>query len=187
MGCSYDIFTGKLKQKEYISDFVKLWNSVLEDDLYDDWALMEEDIFKKEDDGWYHFNIDSEPLFCTMENGDQVVTFLIEFFKKCPDAEFEGEYECTFNNCGDMCIKRFTYDNRLIHVQHLYSDAPYIEECPECGKDDDGDELFSMHDWDSKKPLICPGCGKEIDMDVFEEKYDVDIDTEDYEFTDIDD
>ena len=79
MGCSYDIFTGTLKQKEYIPDFVQLWNSVLEDDLYDDWALMDKDRFEKEKDG-YHFGIDSEPLFCTMENGDQVERFLIEFF-----------------------------------------------------------------------------------------------------------
>lgn len=182
MGCSYDIFTGTLKQKEYIPDFVQLWNSVLEDDLYDDWALMDKDRFEKEKDG-YHFGIDSEPLFCTMENGDQVERFLIEFFKLHPDAEFIGDYECTFNNCGDMCLKNFTYSDGVIHVKALYSEEPYVEECPECGRTgEDGDDLFSMHDWEEDKPFICPECGYEIEMDVGVDEYDIDVNTGEYTF-----
>lgn len=175
MGCSYDVFTGTLKQEEYIPDFVEIWNTVLENDLYDGFAEMGIENFEK-DNFANTFGIDAEPLFCTMENGYQVEVFLKEFFKKHPDAEFTGEYECTFNNCGDMCIKYFTYQNGKIHVKFLYSDSPYVDECPNCGfEGDDGDEMFSMRDWEEDKPLICKKCGHKIELDVDLLEYDIDI------------
>lgn len=187
MGCSYDIFNGTLKQKEYIPDFIGMWNSVLADDLYDDFALMCEDDFEVDEDGNNTFGIDYEPLFCTMECGEQIERFLIEFFKTHPDAELAGEYECTYNNCGDMCIKYFTYSDGVIHVKSLYSEEPYIDECPDCGYEDkDGDEIFSMHDWKEDKPFICPKCGCEIDMDVGVDEYDIDVATGEYTFQDKD-
>ena len=177
MGCSYDVFTGKLKQREYNQDFADLWNSVLEDDLYDDvWCTMSLDNFEDDEDGNNSFGIDSEPLFCMMENGEQIIDFLIEFFRKHPDAEFEGEYEVTFNNCGDMNIKYFSYKDGIIHVKSLYSEFPYIESCPECGyEEEDEDEMYSMHDWAEGKTLICKECGCKIDMDVAVDEWDIDI------------
>ena len=176
MGCSYDVFTGVLKQDCYVPNFIEMWNSVLEDDLYDHFAEMTLNNFEKDVNGDNSFGIDSEPLFCTMENGYQVEIFLKEFFKKYPDAEFYGEYECTFNNCGDMCIKYFTYKDGVIHVRSLYSEEPYIEECPECGYEgEDGDELFSMHDWKEDKPFICKKCGCKMEMDVGVDEYDINI------------
>jgi len=159
MGCSYDVFRATLGQEEYREDFVRLWNEVLEDELYDDFAGASMDCFEGEE-----FEIDSEPLFRTMLNGEQVADFLKEFLKLHPDAELTAEYECTFNNCSDMVLSYFTYENHVLKIKTLYSEFPYIERCPGCGHEEE--EMLTLYDWVENEPLKCPQCGHEFDMDV---------------------
>ncbi len=173
MGCSYDVFRATLKQKEYKEDFVRLWNEVLKDELYDDWAVASMENFEENDTEGYNFGIDSEPLFRTMENGAQIHIFLTKFLQSHPDAHLTAEYECTFNNCGDMVVSYFTYENNILHIKTLYSENSYIDECPECECELENE--ISLYDWNEDKPMLCPECGCELKFDVFVNDEDIDI------------
>ena len=177
MGCTYDIFNARFKNEKYKKDFMDLWNSVLKDDLYDNWAHASEKNFSIDEvTGEVVFAIDSEPLFTMMYNGEQLEPFLVEFLKKHPDIELHADYECTFNNCGDMVLKFYEYyGDNILKIKTYQSDAPYICECEECGYEDDGEDLFTMHDLVNGTEMKCPNCGAEFEIDAYIEEEKINI------------
>ena len=178
MGCSYDILSARIKP-EHKSKFIKMFNHILEADLYDDWCVADDDCFSEDDndDGRIVFGMDQEPIFTRMENGAQWYDFICKYLNEVKDDGFTAYYECTFNNCGAMVIEEYEYSNGKLKVHSKYAEEGSVYECPECGHDDE-DEL-SLHAWSAEKGLICPNCGAELELDDASEDFD-EVDVAEY-------
>ena len=175
MGCTYDIISVNIK-KENKNDFIKLFNSLLEDCLYDDWCMADEDCF--EDDGKRTtFGMDQEPVFTMMENGAQLDDVFVAFLAAHPDNDFYAEYECTFNNCGAMVLKYYTFCDGILKIHSKYAEEGYVTNCPECGcEGEDEDGLLCLADWDSSSTFTCPECGAELELeDASEDFEEIDV------------
>ena len=178
MGCSYDILSARIKP-EHKSKFIKMFNHILEADLYDDWCVADEDCFAEDDndDGRIVFGMDQEPIFTRMENGAQWYDFICKYLNEVKDDGFTADYECTFNNCGAMVIEEYEYSNGKLKVHSKYAEEGSVYECPECGHDDE-DEL-SLHAWSAEKGLVCPNCGAELELDDASEDFE-EVDVAEY-------
>ena len=189
MGCTYDVIQANIK-KEHKNKFIELFNKVLAEDIYDDeWCVADEGCF--EDDGERsEFGIDAEPLFAMMDNGEQLIPFFKKFLAECPDEEFTAEYECTFNNCAAMAIINVTFDGETMTIRRRYAETGYITECPDCGyEDEDGEDLFTLHDYEEGQELTCPSCGAVLDIeDASEDIETVNVfESDDYDWEESDD
>ena len=178
MGCSYDILSARIRP-EHKKKFIKMFNKVLENDLYDDWCVADEDCFSEDDidDGRIVFGMDQEPVFTRMENGAQWYDFICKYLNEVKDDGFTADYECTFNNCGAMVIDEYEYANGKLKVHSKYAEEGSVYECPECGHDDE-DEL-SLHAWSAEKGLVCPKCGAQLELDDASEEFE-EVDVAEY-------
>ena len=173
MGCSYDIVNAKFEKKEHTLVFAKLWNEMIKDELYwSDSYVLDEDSFSEESYGQIWLRIDEEPLFRTMENGEQLVPVIFAFLENNPDCEFYLDYECTFNNCGAIVQTKYKYKDGILDIDDRYSEDSYMSYCPNCEwdawDDDDFDEdsLCNLEDYDPNEEYLCPNCGEPLEWDV---------------------
>ena len=179
MGCSYDILSARIRP-EHKKKFIKMFNKILEDDLYDDWCVADDDCFAEDEmtgDGRLLFSLDQEPVFTRMENGAQWYDFICKQLNEVKDDGFTADYECTFNNCGAMVIDEYEYANGKLKVHSKYAEEGSVYECPECGHDDE-DEL-SLHAWSAEKGLVCPKCGAQLELDDASEEFE-EVDVAEY-------
>jgi hypothetical protein len=129
--------------------------------------------FRKSAANEYDFGIDGEPLFNTVEYGEQIVCFLKEFLKLHPDVSLNATYECTFSNCGDMVFSTYKYENKILKVVTKCSEFPYVGECESCGCEfEDEISLSDLYECDS---LTCPECGKIIKIPYGEKIEEIEI------------
>lgn len=165
MGCSYDILGARIRP-EHKKQFIKMFNKILKDDLYDDWCVADDDCFSEDEmagDNRLVFSLDQEPIFTRMENGYQWFDFICKYLNEVKDEGFTADYQCTFNNCGAMVVTEYAYRNGKLKVHTKYAEEGSLYECPECGYDDEDD--LSLHAWSEEKGLVCPECGAMLELD----------------------
>lgn len=173
MGCSFDRITATFETKEQTKVFADIYNEKLEDDFY--WG---EDSFLNDDDfnlenGLYHLWVEDEPLFRTMENGDQLVDVIYSYLEAVPDCNFYLEYECTFNNCGAIVFTTYDYKDGILKIVDKNSEDSYLDYCPECNweayedENMDGEALCTIDEWEEDKVYVCPNCGAVLDWEVY--------------------
>lgn len=173
MGCSFDKITATFETKEQTKVFTDIYNEKLEDDFY--WG---EDSFLADDDftlqnGLYHLWIEDEPLFRTMENGDQLVDVIYSYLEAVPDCSFYLEYECTFNNCGAIVFTTYRYKDGTLKIVDKNSEDSYLDYCPECDWESyedenmNGEALCTIDEWEEGKDYVCPNCGAVLDWEVY--------------------
>lgn len=176
MGCTYDMFQIKLKKEEYAKQFANLWNKILGEgdylyEFYEDIDLFEEFVEK---DGTFVLNIEEEPLFGYYDVGNQIHLMLMAFIENVPDAEFEAEYNCTFNNCGDVLYNTYNYSSGKLIIRSAYSEYGEGCYCPECDESL-GFRMIELEPEELTENRICPHCGSEIeyeaDIDLYVLKY----------------
>lgn len=174
MGCSFDRIDAVFETKEQTKIFTDIYNEQLKDDLYwgEDDFLVDDD-FVRCDDGRYCLGIEDEPLFRTMENGDQLVDVVFAYLEAVPNCTFHLEYECTFNNCGAIIFTTYDYKNGVLKVLDKDSEESYLDYCPNCewdAYDDenlDGEALCTIEEWEADKVYTCPNCGSVLEWDVY--------------------
>lgn len=174
MGCSFDRINATFNKKEHTKIFADIYNEKLEDDLY--WGeddFLTEDDFTLLDNGHYSLWVEDEPLFRTMENGDQLVDVIYSYLEAVPDYPFYLEYECTFNNCGAIVFTTYDYKDGTLKIVDKNSEDSYLDYCPECeweAYDDeemDGEALCTIDEWEEGKEYKCPNCGAILDWEVY--------------------
>lgn len=164
MGCTYEIVTVKMKKREHIEIFSKMFNELLKEDFYDeDFEILDDEI--EEYDGEFQLQIDEEPLFGFYDEGGQIEYVVCEFLKKVSNAECVVEYHCTFNNCGDALYVKWNYLNQKFTVTRCYGEVDAIDYCPKCDTDF-YEALCYLQDYDPEADYICPECGEKLEIDA---------------------
>jgi hypothetical protein len=174
MGCSYDVIHVELENKKQVEAFIEIFNRELEDELYWDENKISLDSFEEDMDKFI-LDIDDEPFFAHMYNGDQLYDVFIPFLKMFPEAKFYADYECTFNNCGDAVYLKFEYNgNNILKVEERYSESYGIEYCPECDTEL-FDEICCISDYNKDEEYTCPNCGAQLyyDLDIHHSTIDL--------------
>ena len=159
MGCSYDVITARVRKQDQLK-FMTMFNDLLKEDLYDDWAFASADCFSSEVvDGRVLFAIDQEPLFTRMENGWQFFDFCCHYLNEVQDNGFTAHYECTFNNCGAMVVTDYSFQDGILTTKTKQAEEGYISCCEECGyEDEEGEDLANLADWEEGQEIVCPNC-----------------------------
>lgn len=163
MGCTYDIVTVTMKEKEHLETFIEMFNEILKEEWDEDYEIFADEI--EEYEGMFQIQVDEEPMFSVYEEGYQIDHVVEEFLKKVPNAECLVEYDCTFNNCGDALCVEWEYKNNKFIVTRWYGDNDAIHYCPKCDADFD-EPLCFLKDYDPNTDYICPECGEKLKMDV---------------------
>ena len=177
MGCSYDVIRAKVRVQDRAT-FVTMYNEILKDELYDDVSFASPDCFDdKVVDGRVNFVIDQNPLFKIMEEGNQVTDFFCKYLFETKDEGFTAEYECTYDDCGAMVVRKCSYQDEILTIESKLAEEGYLMECPECGYEDTSKEhLLDLHTWTPDKEMTCPECEAILELsDVQEETEEINV------------
>lgn len=180
MGCTFDRFNTSFEKREHAEKFTEIYNQLLKDDLYWDEPIDMENFDTEY--GVYELWIEAEPLFSTMENGEQFVDVILTYLQAVPDYSFHAEYECTFSNCGAIVLTEYNYKDGILEIENRAAEQSALDHCPECEWDicdnesniyDEEDAVCTLENYDPDEIYTCPSCGAilEWDVDIWTTKY----------------
>lgn len=177
MGCTFDMFNvDYFPSGNHTKVFSEIYNEKLEDSLY--WgedSFLDENSFTECLDG-YCLEVEDEPLFNVMDNGNQLVDVILEYVARFPEDEFSADYCCTFSNCGAIFMTDYRYegDRRLV-LEHRCSESEALSYCGKCGSAFYDEPICRIEDYEEGDIYYCPKCGAQFnwDVDIWEEVYEL--------------
>lgn len=156
MSCTAGCLNIILDDEKYMELFAETLMEVMNEGLYEPFEDIDEVLELFDTDGDITFTLDAEPIFSFDHGTEYVMEFLLEFLKKAPDAELNGDYFSDWDNCCDVAFMQFEYKDKKLSLMRLFADIDGMV-CEECGEEIEISDVEIY--FEGARCLECPECG----------------------------